>query len=55
MTTLQFKPHVLSFVPPGDPQVLDPEDTGAQCDHGKIQTPIKHKQYHKIKLPKLCN
>ena len=47
---VQFKPHVLFFVPPGDPQVLDQEDTGAQCDHGKNQTPIKHKQYRKYFL-----
>ena len=50
MLKVQFKPHVLFFVPPGDPQVLDQEDTGAQYDHGKIQTPIKHKQYHKYFL-----
>ena len=50
MLKVQFKPHVLFFVPPGDPQVLGQEDTGAQCDHGKIQTPIKHKQYHKYFL-----
>ena len=50
MLKVQFKPHVLFFVPPGDPQVLDQEDTGAQCDHGKNQTPIKHKQYRKYFL-----
>ena len=47
---VQFKPHVLFFVPPGDPQVLDQGDTGAQCDHGKNQTPIKHKQHRKYFL-----